>query len=192
MRAASFGWIATPAITDGQRSAACTAQRQPSGSQPICTILVTPTSAASRMASSGSRPDLACVESRWQCESTTGAGSGSGSVRQLHAPTVASPGFASSVGHFGLETRPSEAVSVAFSGRARRERSSPSPAAAPPAPPPPSASSRRRPGRAPPQLPPADLQPAGSRPPTTRVTSPRTSDAAHSASSCSDPRRTSS
>ena len=45
-RAASLGWMATPATTFGHRSAAATAHREPSTSQPICTMRVTPTSAA--------------------------------------------------------------------------------------------------------------------------------------------------
>ena len=46
IRAASLGWMATPATTAGQRSAASTAQRDPATSQPIWTIRETPTSAA--------------------------------------------------------------------------------------------------------------------------------------------------
>ncbi len=70
--------MATPATTLGQRSAASTAQRESSRSQPIWTIRVTPTAAARAIASAGSSPDIRIVESRWQCESTTGDGNGSG------------------------------------------------------------------------------------------------------------------
>ena len=87
-RAASLGWMATPATTAGQRSAAATAHREPATSQPICTTRVTPTWAARASASAGSRPDIACVESRWQCESTTGPGQRLRQFGQIHSPTL--------------------------------------------------------------------------------------------------------
>ena len=86
IRAASLGWIATPATTVGQRVAASTAHRELSTSQPICTIRRTPTSAARLIASSAARPVIDAAMSRWQWVSTTWPGSGSGEAGSSGRP----------------------------------------------------------------------------------------------------------
>ena len=76
-RGASLGCRATPATSASYVAAASTAHRAPGRSQPICTILGTPTAAARARAASVASQSPSAM-SRWQWLSTTGCGSGFG------------------------------------------------------------------------------------------------------------------